>query len=195
MAKIGTNSCKKIAKKIRNTVSVEPKKWFLGPQKISPKIFRAHDDREVYCRNHVPNATPHDPTLPLLPSSPSSGSEKNGGTEAPPARHRPDAGLQDMKIAVKCCGNCRKSGGTMKNSRKNTEKLRENMERSGKHRKMRRNPEKFKKIWGETTKKIGENLQKLRKNREISGKHRKKCGEKLKNWQEIAENVEETMGS
>lgn len=135
MAKIGTNSCKKIAKKIRNTVSVEPKKWFLGPQKISPKIFRAHDDREVYCRNHVPNATPHDPTLPLLPSSPSSGSEKNGGTEAPPARHRPDAGLQDMKIAVKCCEKLQKIGGNHEKFAKKHRKI------AGKYGKIGKTPE------------------------------------------------------
>ena len=64
------------------------------------------DDREVYCRNHVPIAKPHDPTLPPpLPSSPANGSTNghgnnthNNGSHHIEPRQR-DAGLQDMKIA------------------------------------------------------------------------------------------------
>uniref|UniRef100_A0A914LFN1 LIM zinc-binding domain-containing protein n=3 Tax=Meloidogyne TaxID=189290 RepID=A0A914LFN1_MELIC len=59
------------------------------------------DDREVYCRSHVPIAKPHDPTLPPpLPSPAEYLNGNNNGVEHHNNRQRQlDAGLQDLKIA------------------------------------------------------------------------------------------------
>ncbi|KAL3102326.1 hypothetical protein niasHS_003735 [Heterodera schachtii] len=80
-------------------------KCYLCGTRLALKTYcnnrKANDDREVYCRNHVPNATPHDPTLPL-PPSPSNGVEPNACHQQQQMRrhrHNADAGLHDMKIA------------------------------------------------------------------------------------------------
>ncbi|EYC03165.1 hypothetical protein Y032_0095g2798 [Ancylostoma ceylanicum] len=53
-----------------------------------------HNDKEVYCANHVPIAGPHD-----LPPSRSDGSPIENGTGKTSNGYRRDAGLADMKIA------------------------------------------------------------------------------------------------
>ncbi|KAF7640349.1 LIM zinc-binding domain-containing protein [Meloidogyne graminicola] len=60
------------------------------------------EDREVYCRNHVPIAKPHDPTLPPPLPSPADHFIGNNGMHNNGNEHRQrqlDAGLQDLKIA------------------------------------------------------------------------------------------------
>lgn len=52
------------------------------------------DDREVYCSNHVPNASAHDP-MPLKTKM--NGANNKSGHSTPDSRF--DAGLQDLKIA------------------------------------------------------------------------------------------------
>ena len=62
-------------------------------------LKRSIDDREVYCRNHVPIAKPHDPTLPSPVDHFSTNGIHNNGIEH--RQRQLDAGLQDLKIAVK----------------------------------------------------------------------------------------------
>lgn len=50
------------------------------------------DDREVYCKNHVPNADPHDPVPLLSKKEPNNNNIHNDSKWV-------DAGLADMKIA------------------------------------------------------------------------------------------------